>query len=86
MNFKQTVKNIPPLRWVTYAVCAVMLFVMIGITVYRSVTDTLTENMAIMLGNIAAFGRTENGLYQGQKTAPCPFRGAGMHRGAYAVP
>ena len=53
MDFKQTVKNIPPMRWVTYAVCTIMVFVMIGITVYRSVTDTLTENMAIMLGNIA---------------------------------
>ena len=55
MNFKQTVKNIPPMRWITYAVCTIMVFVMIGITVYRSVTDTLTENMAIMLGNIAVW-------------------------------
>ena len=43
---------IPPIRLAVYLFCAVMVVVMIAITVYRRVTDTETENLVIMIGNI----------------------------------
>ena len=52
MDFKQTVKNIPPMRWVTYAICAAMFFVMIGITIYQAAANILEENIFVMIGNV----------------------------------
>ena len=52
MKIKQILKNITPLRWAVYAFCIIMVFVMTGITVSRAMTDTMTENIVVMIGNI----------------------------------
>lgn len=52
MNLKQKLCSIPPIRMIVYVSCLIMIGIMIYLTVYRSVTNTLTENLVVMIGNI----------------------------------